>query len=171
MLRGMETPITPSPIGDTDVAAARALTAVGGWMRPTGSRARDRRRRRLAGVLEGVARGFSFRAACSAAGVNYSSWCRWKASGPESAVLEEAVARAYELGTQHLEELALARIESGDHRADRLLEFVLASRRPEKYSTKRDVRVRVEVIERKVLILPAGQAEALAMEARAIDAE
>lgn len=151
------------------VALPGRLGPVGGWLRPVGSRARDRRRRRLGAVCEGLALGLSFRRACSAAGVRYSSWCRWRATGPDRTDLGDAIDRAYELGTQHLEDLALARVTSGDHRSDRLLEFLLASRRPERYSAKRDVRVRVEVLERKLLVLPVEAVEVLAVEARVVE--
>jgi len=60
-------------------------------------------------------------------------------------------------------------VSSGDHRSDRLLEFLLASRRPERYSAKRDVRVSVEVLERKLLVLPVDAVEVLAVEARVVE--
>ena len=153
-----------------DERIAGKLGPVRGWLRPTGSRPRDRRRRRCGLVLEGLALGLSHRRACAVVGVPQSAWWRWRAPGGVEAVeLVECIGRAYELGTQHLEDLALARVQSGDHRSDRLLEFLLASRRPERYSSKRDVRVHVEVTERKVLVLAAGQAEALEAEARAVE--
>ena len=152
----------------------RPLRALQAWFVPADARARDRRQRIAGRVLDGIAEGLSIHRACAAArGARYSTFMGWKGSEDSwGELLRDAYEEAYELGTQHLEDLALDRVESGDPRADRLLELLLKARRPHVYSEKRDVRIAGTIEERKVLVLPAEEAEVLAVEeARAVGAE